>query len=424
MLLWNFGNAQDSLTIQQAIQYAVIHNYGVTIAKNSIEIGRLNNTWENAGAYPTISATTSKAIGINNIQQKLNSGNDINKKGAVNQNLSAGVNINWNILNGFKLFATKKRLEELERNGEYAFKQNLDQTIYTVVTDYFNIVKLKEQAKATQEQIQLYQDRLKIADLKYQVGSGAKYELLQAEVDLNEQRSNLLTIQNSINIAKNDLSTIMGKSTDTSFRVADTIIVNAIPDLETVQGKINSQNPDILLANSNLEILRQTRREIASGRLPAVIVNGNYNFIKSSNGAGLTLYNQTYGPTASVGLSVPIFTGGAIRRELNINNIEFRNQSLSLEQVKLNANNAANAAFINYQNALQVIALEKDNLLLNSENVYIATQRFKELNITSVELRTVQISYIDAENRLFNALYQAKIAETELSLLTGDISNL
>ena len=416
--------AQDSLTVEQAIKFAMDHNYGVQISRNNTDIGKINNSWANAGAYPIVSATSSKAFGINNISQKLNSGADIVKNGASNQNLSAGLNVNYNVLNGFKLFATKKRLEEIERNGAYSFKKSLDETIYTVVSNYFNIVKLKEQYKATQEQIQLYQDRLKIADLKYQIGSGAKYEMLQAQVDLNEQRSNLLTIQNQINIAKDDLNTQMGRPADTLYKVADTIILNSIPDIATIQTKINSQNPDILLANSNLEILRQSRREIAAGRLPSVVLNGNYNFVKSSNGAGLTLYNQTYGPSLSVGLSVPIFNGGVVDRQLKINDINLKNIKLTADQARLSSYNLAASAILNYNNALNVIALEKSNLLLNTENVFIATQRFKELNITSIELRTVQLSYINSENRLFNALYQAKIAEAELALLMGDIGGL
>lgn len=424
IFLFSCSFGQDSLTVEQAIQYAVNHNYGVLISKNSIDIGKINNSWANAGALPVVSGTLSKSLGVNNIDQKLNSGTDIKKNGATNQSFQAGLNVNYNVLNGFKLFATKKRLEELERNGEYAFKQSLNQIIYNVVTGYFNIVKLKEQQKATEEQIHLYQDRLKIADVKYQIGSGAKYEFLQAQIDLNEQQSSLLTIKNQINIAKNDLNTLLGKPADTLYKVADTILINPIPDLITVTNKINSQNPDILLANSNLEILRQSRKEINAGRLPTIIVNGNYNFVRSANGAGLTLYNQTFGPSASVGLSIPIFNGGTVNRQLKINDIQLKNQGLTIDQAKLSANNMAQDAFANYNNALAIVELEKNNLKLNAENVFIATQRFKELNITSVELRTVQLSYIDSETRLFNALYQAKVAETELALLTGDISTL
>ena len=417
-------HAQDSLTIEEAIKSAINHNYGVLISKNSIGIGKINNNWANAGAIPSISATANKSIGLSNIKQELNSGSTINKNGATNQNLNAGVGISWKAFDGFKMFAAKKRLEELERNGEYAFRKSLDETVYNVVTQFYNIVKLNEQLKAVREQIQLFQDRLKIADMKYNIGSGAKYELLQAKVDLNEQGSNALNIRNQIQLAKAVLSNLIGRQTDTAYKVADTITLHPVPDIHTVETKIASDNPDVLLANSNLAIMIQTKREINAGRLPTVTLNGNYNFVRSSNGAGLTLSNQNYGPSASIGVAIPIFNGGLVRKQSSVEDVLIKNQNLSIEQLKNNLHTSVVSAFINFQNALNLVAYEKSNLSLASENIFIASQRFKMLNITSVELRQVQISYIDAETRLFNALYQAKLAEAEIALLTGDISGL
>ena len=34
------------------------------------------------------------------------------------------------------------------------------------------------------------------------------------------------------------------------------------------------------------------------------------------------------------------------------------------------------------------------------------------------------LEYFDAVNRLYNALYQGKLAEAEIGLLTGEIANL
>jgi outer membrane protein TolC len=81
-------------------------------------------------------------------------------------------------------------------------------------------------------------------------------------------------------------------------------------------------------------------------------------------------------------------------------------------------------AYINYNNSLKAIDLEKNNLVLATENIMIATERYRKLNITSVELRQIQISYNDAKNRLYNALYQAKVAEATVALLAGDIADL
>ncbi len=417
--------AQDSLlTAQDAVKIAIENNYGIIISKNNIEIGAINNNWANAGAVPIISASGNKVAGVNNLQQNLSNGTITKKNGNTTQNFNAGVEVNWQVFDGFRMFATKKRLEELERNGQYAFRKNLNETVYNVITSYYNIVTLTEKIKATLEQIDLYNDRYFLAERRFEIGTGAKYEVLEAQVDLNEQRSNLLSLQNSIAIAKSSLSNFLGKRPDTTYKVIDTIIVQPLPALSDAQNKIDNQNPGILLANSDLAILLETRKEVNAARLPVVTLNGFYNFVRSRNSAGFTLLNQTYGPSGSVGVSIPIFNGGLVKKQLAITDIQIKNQDLTIAQTKNDIQTSLTNAYINYNNSLKAVELEKNNLVLATENISIATQRYKVLNITSVELRQIQISYNDAKNRLYNALYQAKVAEAGIALLTGDIANL
>ena len=129
--------AQDTLmTSQEAIKTAIENNYGVIISKNEIEIGSINNSWANTGLIPTVNATATKQAGINNLHQKLSNGTVTTKKGNTSQNLNAGLSVNWKVFDGLKMFATKKKLEELERNGEYAFRKNLNETVFNVMSSY------------------------------------------------------------------------------------------------------------------------------------------------------------------------------------------------------------------------------------------------------------------------------------------------
>lgn len=426
VLLFNYSlQAQDTLlTAQDAIKNAIAHNYGIIISKNNIEIGSISNNWANAGAIPVLSVSANKVMGANNLEQRLSNGTVTRKKGNTTQNLNAGLEVNWRIFDGFKMFATKNKLEELERNGEYVFRKNLNETIYNVISSYYDIVALSEQKNATLEQISLYTDRYTLAQRRFEIGTGAKYEVLEAQVDLNEQKSNLLSLQNSIVIAKSSLSNLMGIKSDTSFQVIDTILVQPLLPYPEVQNKIDHQNPDILLANSQLIILAQEKKEINAARLPTVDLNGFYNFARNRNSAGFTRLNQTYGPSGSVGISIPLFNGILVKKQLSIQNIQIKNQHLSIAQTRNDIQTALTNAYINYNNALKAIALEKNNLILATENIMIATERYKKLNITSVELRQIQISYNAAKNRLYDALYQAKIAEATVALLSGDIANL
>ena len=417
--------AQDSvLTASDAIKLAIENNFDVIISRNEIEIGKINNNWALAGAIPVISATATKAIGVNNLTQKLSNGTTTKKNGNGTQNFNAGVAVTWTVFDGFKMFATKKRLEQLELQGEYSFRKTLNETVYNVFSSYYNIVTLIEQKQATEEQISLYNGRYQLAQRKFEIGTGAKYEVLEAEVDLNEQRSALLALENSIALAKSTLSNLMGLKADTSYQLIDTIIVQPLPVLNEVKERINKQNPELLLANNNLLILTYTKKEINAKRLPVVDLNGFYNFVRNRNSAGFTLLNQTYGPSGSIGVSIPLFNGGLVNKELRIADINSHTQELTIQQTKNNIDTYLNNAYINYYNAIKAVELEKSNLTLATENINIAMERYRVLNITAVELRQIQISYNAIKNRMYNALNQAKQAEAEIALLSGDISKL
>lgn len=416
---------QDSLlTVKDAIKLAIEHNFDVRISRNDKEITEINNSWAMAGGLPQVSGSASKSLGTSNLNQKLNNGTVTEKKGTNSQSLAAGIAVNWRVFDGFKMFATKAKLEELQRMGEYSFRKTLNETVYNVIAQYYNIVTLKEQLAATREQILLFEERLNLSQIRYDIGTGAKYEVLEAQVDLNEQRSNLIQIQNSIAVAKSSLSSLLGQSPDTNYLVSDTILLNPLPNTEDVWQKIASQNPDILMANANLNVLNQERKEINAARLPTVTLNAFYNFNRSSSSAGFNLYNQTYGPSGSIGLSVPIFNGGITRKQLQVSDVNIRNQQISMEQVKNTIRTSVNNAYINYASALKTIQLETNNLKLAIENIRIATERYKQLNITAIELRQIQLSYNATQFRIFNALYQAKTAEALIALLTGEIGEM
>jgi outer membrane protein len=423
LLIGKISVAQDTVyTVDEAIKDAVEKNFNVQIARNEIEIGRINNNWSTAGALPNITANGTRTIGTNNIQQKLSNGTTLQRNGATVNNTSAGLNVNWIAFNGYRMFATKKRLEELERQGEFVFQRQVSATVFDVISAYYNIVRFKQQVRAMNEQIKLSEERLFIAESRFRIGTGAKNDVLQAQVDMNEQRAIKLNLENSLQLAVSQLNLLTMRSPSSSFNVVDTIILNAMPDSAAIIANVQSQNPDVLLARSNLAVLVQTRREINSERLPTVTLNGNYNFNRNANSAGFTLFNQTIGPSASIGVSVPIFNGGVIRRQLRVADITYRNQQLSLDQLTVEINARVRDAYTNYRNALAIVDLERKNFGFLRENVFIARERFRHLAITSIELRQVQISLIDAQTRMYNALFNARIAQAELELLTGELA--
>lgn len=419
-----FAQAPVKLTVDEAIQIAVEKNFDVVIEKNTQQIGKINNNWGNAGVYPNISATGSTSIASNNLEQKLSNGTSIKRNGAVLRNMNAGLAVSWKIFDGMKMFATKKRLEELEKMGELSFRKQLNATVFDVIAAYYQIVQLNQQKKALQETIKFFEERKQIAESRFTIGTAPKTDYLQAQVDLNQQKGNLLSIENSIRIAKANFNNLLARGPETVFDVDDVIQPDANVNFTSLQQKSMTDNYDLLLAQSNLSVLVQQKKEIISQRLPAVTLNGNFNFAQSKNDAGFNLYSRNLGPTGNIGIAIPIFQGGNIKRQEKVADINIKNQQYTIDQLKNRVSTSLVSAYYNFQNALDLVQLEKNTLLLIQENNVIATERFRKLAITSLELRQVQLDYINGQTRYINALYMAKLAEAEMKMIAGELKGL
>ena len=68
-----------------------------------------------------------------------------------------------------------------------------------------------------------------------------------------------------------------------------------------------------------------------------------------------------------------------------------------------------------------LLKLEEQNLKTAEENLDIALERYKLGNLSGLELREVQKSLLDAEERLISGEYQTKLAEISLLQISGRI---
>lgn len=412
------------LTVDEAVKLAIEKNFDVEIQRNAQQIGIINNNWGVAGLWPNITVNAATGIASNNLEQRLSNGTVIKRNGAILRNANAGLAVSWRLFDGMRMFAAKKRLEELEKMGELSFRNQVNTTVFNIIGSYYQIVQLNQQRNALRETIKFFEERKQIAESRFTIGTAPKTDFLQAQVDLNQQKGTLLSIENNIRIAKANFNNLLGREPQTPFEVSETIVPDASINFTTLQQKAASDNYDLLMAQSNLSILAQQKREITSQRMPAVTFNTNFNLTQSRNDAGFTLFNRNLGPNGNIGIAIPLFQGGAVKAQERVADVQIKNQQVVIDRLKNQVNTNLVNAYFNFQNALNLVELEKTTLQLILENNLIATERFRKLAITSLELRQVQLDYINGQSRYINALFQAKLAEAEMKLLAGSLGNL
>lgn len=415
LLILGFSvKAQDTLTVEQAVEIVLKNNYDILLAKNDAEIANRNNTVGNAGMLPRVNATVADNFTLNNLNQQFTNGTGVDKNGVTGNTVSAGVALNWTLFDGLKMFATKGKLKRLAEIGELRFKDEIQTTVANVMNVYYDVVRAQQQLRAIDESIRISEERVKLADLKFQVGSASKVDLLQAKVDMNEQKSNLITQQKIVEQRKGDLNNLLARNIETAFSVTDTIPYNE-PELS---GDLE-KNFQLLAAIKNVEVAQFEKKEAFSQFLPNLVGNVGYGYSRLNSTAGFTLFNQSYGLNAGFSLNIPLFNGLNTIRQNKIALIQIQSSEFNLEKTRFQTRLGYYRVLKDFENAKQQLVLEEDNIQLADENQKIALERFRLAQSTAIELREAQISYVNAQTRLVDARYNTKVAETELMRLQG-----
>jgi len=323
------------------------------------------------------------------------------------------------------MFITKKRLGELVSLSELQIKNQVVTTVADVMKLYYSIVSQQQTLRAIEEQMQLSEERLKIAQYKFDIGTGAKPDLLQAQIDLNAQKSAYLTQQTAILKSKEQLNQLIVVPLENEFAVQDTIIIDTTLTLAAFQSGVEATNPSLLLAQKNVDVAQLALQERKAERFPTVSFNSAYNFNRSDNKAVINpfqpLFNQNKGLNYGFTATVPIFNNFNTKRLIRSAELDIAYQQLiyknNLSQISTSIVNA----YKDYDLSKRTLKLEESNMALVHENMYIAQERYRLGISTFIELREAQNSLADATNRLIQARYNTKISEIELLRLRGDL---
>ncbi|MFN8297815.1 MAG: TolC family protein [Chitinophagales bacterium] len=412
--------AQETLTVEQAIEIALKNNYDIQLSQNRATIAALNNSPGNAGMLPRINGVVSDNATLNNLNQKYSSGLEVNTNNATGNNLAASVNLNWTLFDGLRMFATKGRLKKLEEIGELNYKDTLQNVVAQTIVAYYDVVSAQQQINAINETIKIAEERVKIADLSFNIGSSSKVDLLQAKVDLNAGRSALLNQRKLIEQKKADLNRILARPAETDFNTQDTIPVNYEPKLSD-PAELDTKNFQLQAALKNLDVAKYSKKEAFSYFLPNLTGNAAYGFTRTNSSSGFALYNQQYGLSGGFTLSLPLFNGLVNWNNYKVAGVQVQSSQFTLERARLQVKVNYYKAIREFLNAKEILKLEEDNIGLAKENASIALERFRLAQSTALELREAERSYTEALTRLVNARFNAKTAETELMRLQGEL---
>ena len=212
------------------------------------------------------------------------------------------------------------------------------QTIYDVVSAYFDVVRQKQELVSVNEALNFNKERVKIAEAglpgwfagKNRSSPGAdRPERYHGKCDQPAVCDRSF---------QKGAESVAGPRSGNGFEVTDSITVSYSPDKDELLQLAGQSNLAILSYRKQLDIAGLSLKEYRRSSLPVLNFRAGYYLSRSNNPYGTVLNNLTYGPGISGTLSIPLYGAGENKRLEAGAKTRLNSAGYALEDITLKVN--------------------------------------------------------------------------------------
>jgi len=417
-------SAQQHYTLKSCLETGLEKNYSIRMVRNEEQISKNNATIANAGYLPTLDLSAGFSGSINDTETEARStGEKTKTTGVFDKTLNAGLNLNWTLFDGFKIQASYARLKELERQGETLTRIAIEDFIANLTAEYYNYIQQQIRLKNFRYAMSLSKERLRIVEERYIVGNFSRLDLQQARVDYNADRAQYMKQQESVKASLISLNELMANEDMTQpVVVNDSIIdLNTLLSFDELWQSTLANNASLQKSEQNKKLASLEMKAVKSRNFPYLKVNAGYGYTLNKYEISANSRRDNLGFNFGVTMGFNLFDGNR-RREIKNARIAIANAQLQQDDMRQTLNADLSNLWQAYQNNIEMLKLERENLIAAVENHEIASERYMLGNLSGIEMREAQKSLLDAEERILSAEYDTKMCEISLLQLSGKIT--
>ena len=411
--------AQESrVTLEQCIQQALEANYSIKIVRNQEYIADNNANY--APFLPLVGIDAQQTQRLNDTKTTV-SGEDRKVNGATSDVLSAGVSLNWRMFDGMAMFTTYAKYQEMLAIGELNTQMALENLTVNVSEAYYNVIVQHSKLDASKHSLELSTERFNEARDKYVLGVLSGLELQQAKIDLNADSSKYMKQKELLKSAYISLNMIMNADLQRAMYVHDTIMLREPLIYGELYNNTLAMNTLLQIARKDQKISAMDVKLARSALFPTLDFNSGYNYSRTKTPSATTSLNRTNGFYWGFNLKMNIFDRLENRRKIKNAELEVENAEWSYKETELQTLADLAQLYNTYENNLQIVSFENESADVAFENLDAALEKYKLGSLSGIEFREFQRSYIDAVDRKLSAIYQAKVSELSLMLISGQV---
>lgn len=434
LLLVGLIQAQDgqTLTLKDAINYALQNKADAKKAKLEIENGEYEIQETRSRALPQVSANGS--LTVNPILQ-LNAlpGDFFGAPGTtilapLGQKWTSGAGVtltqaiyDQSVFIGLKAARTTREFYQINAQlTDEKVIENVANAYYQVYVRRQNLAVVENNLKNTN----------KVKDIikgQYDNGLAKKIDLDRIMVRITNISTQRQQVLNAVELQENALKFYMGMPIATKIIIPQTEF-EVTPQTLT-ETPDATQRTQYQLLKTQERLLQFQKKSIQALYYPTLSVTGGYNYI--GQGPEMPLFKKPedgvyWSDYASIGLNlhVPIFTGFGTRAKVRKAENSLQSLKVDLEETKLALDLDFENAKKQMDNSLTTIQSQKENAQLAQEVLSDTNNNYTQGLASLTDLLDAETAMVEAQNNYTSALLDYKLAEIQLIKSKGELKTL
>ena len=406
-----------SLTVDQAVEYALDHNRSVSAARYDL-LASEKSVWETmAQGLPSIDASASLGYNLAIMTRIIDIGGTPQPfKFGTKYDAAAGVSASAVVFNAPWLVGveTAKMASTLARQG---LTQTTLDTKENVKNVYFLILTLKETMKVVDANLENLNAILASTKAMYSVGMAEATDVDQMQSTVTMLENSRSSMLRSLEVNQNMLRFLLGVPANTEITLTDNldgitaqIDVDALlADEFRLEDNISYQLIETQLAMSELAL-----KSAKASNLPSLAGSIYYN----RNGMGDELMHMQYFPysAAALQLQIPIFASGLRSAKINLDK-SINTKSMVSEQLLMQERQLR----YNLLNANEQFKSQKANIEIAGRVLESYQNKYNQGMASSLDLTQANNNYLTAQNNYIQALMNLLQTKVEFDKLMNKL---
>ena len=293
-------------------------------------------------------------------------------------------------------------------------KSNLSlQTIHA----FYAIVLLRKSMLVQDEQIEALNEHLTVTQKRVSAGSATNFDVLTTQVRVAASQNQRVEILNSLQKQESILRQLLNLTVNAPVLIRGSFEQTSIGlNIDSLIQVAVQQRPEMKLAR-DAEQTAQVQKKVSSlGNMPTLNVNAAYGL---KNGYEPNIYTLRGNWMWGVQARLPLFDGGRVNHQEEEAQASLQAEQAHSQDVERQVRSDVEQVAADVQAALAKVQISEVQLQQAQEAVTIARTRYETGSITNLDLLDAETAESTAKLTSLQALYRFVLSKYELERATG-----